>query len=429
MKKTIAQLLFLLIIATALGWYYGSPVGGALVGALLAIAWNLQKLYRLDRFMTHWDLNSLPEGDDAWSQIFSKAHYLRQRNLWHKRRYRSLLKEIRKSTDAMPDSAVLLNEYGEIQFCNAAAEKLIGIKSRQDRGQRINNFIRSPRFVQYLKSANQSQPIEIASPVIDDVLLSCQLLPYGGGQRLLLARDITDRQRLTKMRRDFVANASHELRTPLTVITGYLEGLVDDPSVPEAWGQPLLQMQMQSVRMNTIVNGLLELSQLETRGIAAATHEIDVCGLINSATESLQDESRLSPIKVDCASDVRLLGDSNEIDSVIVNLLSNALRHTPKDKDIRISWRRNDDGAVLQVADSGEGVPKQYLPRLTERFFRVDQGRGSTSGGVGLGLAIVKYIVGRHEGKLSIESELGMGTSVSCFFPTKRLATETVYQD
>ena len=249
-------------------------------------------------------------------------------------------------------------------------------------------------------------------------------MPYGANQKLLFLRDITERIRLNRMRRDFVANASHELRSPLTVISGYLDSLTEDPELQENWGQPIRQMQAQARRMNTVVSELLELSRLESAGRAGKDEAVDVGGLLAAAKKSYAGQDGIAAIDVKTQSTAQLLAAGNEIESLISNLLSNAVRHTPADGQITLTWRVDGGGAEIIVKDTGEGIPADQIPRLTERFFRVHRGRAREDGGVGLGLAIVKHVLGRHDGELSVTSEVGMGSEFRCRFPAERVVVD-----
>ena len=239
---------------------------------------------------------------------------------------------------------------------------------------------------------------------------------------LLLIQDITERRRLSAMRREFVANASHELRSPLTVVSGYLDTLVEDADVPDSWRKPCEQMQQQTMRMNKIIGELLELSRLESSGAAPADQAVDICGLLSAARKSHQDVEAQATVEVDCESRAQLTGSAVEIESLIDNLLSNALRYTPSDGSILLTWRVDDDAARLSVTDTGIGIEEEHIPRLTERFFRVDPGRSREQGGVGLGLAIVKHVLERHDAHLVIESTPGQGSRFSCLFPLSRIS-------
>jgi two-component system phosphate regulon sensor histidine kinase PhoR len=226
------------------------------------------------------------------------------------------------------------------------------------------------------------------------------------------------------MRRDFVANASHELRSPLTVVSGYLDALAEDTEIPADWVGPVGQMQVQARRMTQIVSELLELSGLEGGGRATRNEVVDMVGLLASAKKAYQGNADIAEIVIETDSSTQLRGDSTQIESVISNLLSNALRHTPADGQVTLSWRSGPDGADLVCTDSGEGIHEEHIPRLTERFFRVDRGRSRDDGGIGLGLAIVKHVLNRHDAELFISSGAGDGATFCCHFPARRLVVD-----
>ncbi|MEQ9562072.1 MAG: phosphate regulon sensor histidine kinase PhoR, partial [Woeseiaceae bacterium] len=362
-------------------------------------------------------------GDGIWSQIFARFSFLKQRSRKHKRRYRQLLREVRESTNAMPDGGIVLTADFEIILCNKAAQQLLNLKQRQDRGQRIDNMLRNPQFIQYLKSGVPVEGVEIPSPAQAGNWLLCRVVPYGGDQQLLLVRDITERKRLATMRREFVANASHELRSPLTVISGYLDTLADDPEVPAAWRSPVAQMRAQANRMNSIVAELLELSSLESSAIGRVEQAVDVAALLSSMKKAYSGSRQGPELVINCESRAQIMGRTAEIESVITNLLTNAMRHTPPGGQVTVTWRSDAGGAELEVRDTGEGIAEEHISRLTERFFRVDPGRSREDGGIGLGLAIVKHALERHDAELLISSELGKGSVFTCRFPASRIAT------
>lgn len=420
-RKLIIGLLLLLGGGAFLGWLYGRPELGLLAAALVALVWQVRLMFTFDRAVRTGDFDTIRYGSEFWSQAFSRIDKLRVRSQKHKKRYRRLLKEVRKSTSAMPDGAIILDNKFEIMMCNPAAQELVGFDPRLDRGQRVNNILRDPDFGAYLESDNYGDGVEIASPIRDGDWLYCRLVPYGQDQQLLLIRDVTERVRLNKMRRDFVANASHELRSPLTVISGYLDALATDASVPDEWARPLSQMQVQASRMTNVVSELIELSRLETAGSAPTDADVDVPALINTVCRSYEDQIGVPGIGCSLATDVHLRGSQTDIESVIRNLVSNAVRHTPSAGSVTIGWVRDGDDAVLSVTDTGEGIAEEHIPRLTERFFRVDKGRSRAEGGVGLGLAIVKYALSRHDAELSVESTVGEGSTFTCRFPAGRV--------
>lgn len=424
MPKSWRQLLFGLLLflgaGTAIGWLYGRPFVGLAFVALVALAWHLRHLFVFERAVSTRDFDAFRQGEGIWQQIFSHYRYASERAEKHKQRHRRLLTEIRKSTNAMPDGAVILDDNNEILMCNRAAKHLAGLKPRKDRGQRVDNILRHPELTALLAAGDYSQSIEIPSPVDPAGWLNCRVVPYGAEEKLLLMRDVTERMRLNKMRRDFVANASHELRSPLTVIAGYLDSF-DDDELPDTWAYPVQQMQSQADRMKSIITELLELSRLESAGPARRDDLVDVPALLSKAKRTHRDDRGIAEIELDIRSAAQLRGNDSQIESVIVNLLSNAIRHTPADGRITLSWRTSKKGADLIVTDTGEGIAAEDIPRITERFFRVGRGRAREDGGTGLGLAIVKHILSRHGAELDIASEVGKGSRFRCRFPADRV--------
>lgn len=425
-RRFFVGLVVFLIAGGLIGWLYGQPVVGLLIAALVALGWQVRQLLGFDRALRTGDFENFRYGEGIWQQLFSRFRYEREKSARRKQSYRQLLREIRKSTNAMPDGAVILNEENEIVAANRAAKELAGLKRKKDRGQRVDNILRDPALTRMLHADGADSSVEIASPLADGRWLNCRVVPYGADQKLLLLRDVTERIRLSKMRRDFVANASHELRSPLTVITGYLDALADDDQVPENWAKPVKQMQVQAQRMLHILGELLELSRLESSDKIKADEEVDVGGLLEETRQAFEGHADVATISIRRESSARLRGSAAELETVIVNLLSNAIRFTPRDGEIVMTWRADADGADLIVTDTGEGIDPEFIPRLTERFFRIDKGRSRESGGTGLGLAIVKHVLARHDAALIISSEPGRGSEFRCHFPKSRLVAAPV---
>ena len=393
---------------------------GLLIAALGCLFWQLRQLLSFERALRSGDFDDFRYGEGIWAQIFSRFRFEQERALRRKKSYRSLLREIRKSTNAMPDGAIIVDANNEMVTCNRAAKELAGLRRKKDRGQRIDNILRDPELTRLLQENDYTATINMVSPVDLNCWLNCRVVPYGADQKLVLLRDVTDRVRLSKMRRDFVANASHELRSPLTVITGYLDSLAEDEELPPAWIQPVSQMQGQAHRMQMILADLLKLSRLEASGPASLDDTVDVAYLLDKSKSAFEGHAHVARIRLDVRSSDLLHGNASEIETVIVNLLSNAIRHTPRDGDITLSWDAGKKGADLIVSDTGEGIDAEFIPRLTERFFRVDKGRSRDDGGTGLGLAIVKHVLVRHGAELIVSSEPGRGSTFRCHFPADR---------
>lgn len=423
-RKFLVGLVLFLAVGAVIGWLYGHTAWGMLAAALIALVYQVSRLLSFERALRTGDFDEFRLGEGIWEQIFSRFRFERERAVRRKQNYRLLLREIRKSTNAMPDGAVILDANNEIIACNRASKELAGLKRKKDRGQRVDNILRDPELTRLLHSEDYKSTIEMMSPMHDGRWLNCRIVPYGADQKLLLLRDITERIRLSKMRRDFVANASHELRSPLTVINGYLDSLADDESIPPGWQKPVVQMRRQAARMRQILSELLELSRLESAGPSKADESVDVGGLMESCRQAFEGHTNVAHIRIDAQSTAELRANKAEIETVIVNLLSNALRYTPADGDITMTWKSNHGGADLIVSDTGEGIDPEHIPRLTERFFRVDKGRSGDDGCIGLGLAIVKHVLARHDAELFVTSESGNGSDFRCHFPPERVVVE-----
>lgn len=420
-RKFVGSVLLVLFAGVLVGFVYDRVVWGLLAASLVVIGWQAWRLTVFERALQSGNFGAIRYGDGIWQQLYSRFRYERERGDNYKNQYNRLIREIRKSTDAMPDGAIVIDEHNEVVSCNRSAKSLVGIKRKKDRGQRVDNILRDPAVTRLLQVNDATESADFISPLHDDHWLNCRIVPYGAKQRLVLIRDVTDRIRVNRIRRDFVANASHELRSPLTVISGYLESIAEDDQLDGNLAKPIAQMRAQARRMETIITDLLELSRLESSGAAADDEAVPVPALIHGVQQAFAAGD--SPdIRVQVETDAAILGVTAEIESVLYNLVSNAVRHTAADGQIEISWSRDSGGAELLVRDSGEGIATEHLPRLTERFFRVDRGRARHDGGFGLGLAIVKHVLERHDAELSIASEPGKGSEFRCRFPAQRVA-------
>jgi two-component system phosphate regulon sensor histidine kinase PhoR len=357
-----------------------------------------------------------------WGDIVAQVVRLYRRKSYHKQRLVQLYRELRHSTAALPDGVIILSDQNEIVWFNRQAARLLGLKRPIDLGLRVDNLIRSPEFVRYLHGDDFAVPLVISAPAQSELYLALQVVPYGEGQSLLLVRDVTRQMRLEAMRKDFVANASHELRTPLTVISGYLDTLADDSSIDVAWAGPIRDMRAQAQRMNTIIADLLELSRLESTDGEAVREPIDVPAMLQRMQrDALARSQRPRQILLDLESEDGLYGSPQELESAFTNLLVNGIKYTAAEGTVRMRWWTDDEGAYFAVVDNGIGVPAEHIPRLTERFYRVDAGRSRERGGSGLGLAIVKHALQLHGGWLDVQSVEGRGSTFTCYFPSQRI--------
>lgn len=411
------------VLAGLLG---GLLFGRAWLGVALALAWYLTiQLVQLGRVLA-WlrtDRADLaPEAAGAWGELIGRVMRLFRRRRFHKQRLLRLLRELRRSTAAMPDGVVVLNPQAEILWFNRTAGRLLGLRGRSDIGLRIENLLRQPEFIRYMRQHRNEPPVTISGRAGGGQQLSVQIVPYGAGQLLMLVRDVTQAARLEAMRKDFVANASHELRTPLTVISGYLETLAGDPGVDPALAGPLREMQRQALRMGSILADLLELSRLEASDRPVQGRPLDVAALMAQLRQDvLARSSHLERVEVQADSRQRLLGEESQIHSAFANLVNNAANYTPAGGVVSLRWWSDERGGHFAVKDTGIGIAAEHIPRLTERFYRVDAGRSRATGGSGLGLAIVKHALQRHGAQLQILSREGLGSEFICHFPPERL--------
>jgi two-component system, OmpR family, phosphate regulon sensor histidine kinase PhoR len=417
----IVRLLGVVAIAATVGFFLGQvqfTVVAVLAGYL---GLTFVRLYRLERWLKRRRTETPPDFQGVWGDVVALIMRIYRRKQFHKRRIVQLFREFRRMTSAMPDGVIVLGTDREILWFNRNAGRLLRLRRKVDFGQRIDNLIRHPDFARYVAHGDYTMPIVVRSALDAEAHLALQMVAYGS-QQLLLVRDVTRQIRLEAMRKDFVANASHELRSPLTVITGYVDTLAEDPGIDPMWQAPLEEMRRQTERMRAVVDGLIELSRLESTSGEAGQELVDVGGMLTLIRRDvLALEYRPAKIGLDLASDAKLLGAESEIHSIFANLISNAVKYTPPEGRIDISWWVDADGAHFSVADSGVGIAPEHIPRLTERFYRVDPSRARETGGSGLGLSIVKHALQRHGGSLEIESEEGVGSTFTCHFPQRRV--------
>ncbi len=419
--------LSLLTLAALAGWLLGSTLLGLLGGLALLLALHLYHAAQLLAWLRKPKKRELPDGVGIWRDVYQLSLDRHKQARKRKKRLGAIVREFRASTTALPDAAVVLDRLGCIVWFNQAAIGLLGLRGQPDIGLRINNLLRHPDFHSYFgQNGTQDQGVEIPAPSDSESTLWIRVIPYGNGQRLLIARDITELKRVEISRRDFVANASHELRTPLTVLRGYLDMMGEESGQSgqlSVWKDPIEEMRRQSSRMQCIIADLLRLANLESGAGYADLNPVDmpalIAGVIEEA-EHLSDDQHSIEAEVD--ENLHLLGEQADLHSVVSNLLSNALRYTPPGGRIRLRWAREADEARLSVIDTGIGIAARDITRLTERFYRADVARSRETGGTGLGLAIVKHALERHESSLSIRSEPGRGSEFRCHFPARRLS-------
>lgn len=417
-------------------------LGGLMAGGLLWFAIDFSRSARVLRWLRVGDIASAPVMRGAWGEAADRARRLLRAREQKTQESIVRLQEFLAAIQASPNGVVLLDAEGRIEWCNQTAAEHLGFDAQRDLQQHIGNLVRDPGFISYFAGGNFAQEVVIpgrSNTPARPSRLSVHLHPYGEGRRLLLSRDVTALEQADAMRRDFVANVSHEIRTPLTVLTGFVETLQSLPLNEDERARYLDLMAQQTERMQTLVNDLLTLSRLEGSPPPSTSEWIAVRGLMARTgqeaqflSETLSSSGRdvgsqRHQLSFDSAPDVEVAGSYNELLSAMSNLAGNAVRYTPAGGQIQGSWKMLPDGrAEFAVQDSGPGIAAEHIPRLTERFYRVDRSRSRETGGTGLGLAIVKHVVQRHGAELRIDSTQGKGSRFAIVFPASRIRLAVV---
>ena len=427
----VASALTAMAIGAALGWVVGNlvhwPHLGAMSGAALSVALVALRDAGRGRQLRAWLRGAQDQPAPRDTGFWGELGYRVERSLRQREREtaqeRTRLQQFLSAIEASPNGVMMLDANEQIAWCNSQAADHFGIDPERDRLQRVTNLVRAPAFVAHLQAGNLDQPVVFASPR-GLATLSVLVRPYGEGMRLVLSQDITERERTDAMRRDFVANVSHEIRTPLTVLAGFVETLATVPLTATERPRVLSLMRQQTDRIQALVDDLLTLAQLEGGPLPAADRWAAIDGTLQTVLADAQDLSGgRHHITLEAQASWQVAGVEAELCSAMGNLVSNAVRYTPDGGTIEIRWRvRDGDGcAEFEVRDNGIGIAREHLPRLTERFYRVDGSRSRDTGGTGLGLAIVKHVVQRHGGELDIQSEPGKGSSFRLVFPAARV--------
>lgn len=433
----------LLISGATLGYFWAQSqelqvtfylVVGSLVGAMLWWFWDAIRGLRVVYWLRYGDLAEVPNTFGLWGTVVDRTRRLLRERDRAINASEQRLQDFLSAIQASPNGVVLLDENFQIEWCNLTAAFQLGIEPERDLAQRIGNLVRDPIFSAYMMISDVAEPIVIEgrgkNPNIP-LRISIQRHSYGEGKQLLITRDVTVVEQADAMRRDFVANVSHEIRTPLTVLAGFVETLQTLKLTTEEQDKYLALMASQAHRMQSLVDDLLTLSRLEGSPIPGFTNSIVLSQLVEACQSESQQLSKLlfqekiSQVIVfetdPVIQNYLLMGEPRELQSALSNLVSNAVRYTPQGGRIEVHTFLSADGNLnLQVKDTGPGIAPEHLPRLTERFYRVDRSRSRESGGTGLGLAIVKHVMQRHGGQLQITSIAGQGSCFNLVFPPTR---------
>ena len=409
------------LFAGAIGGYLWG-LGLAVLLLTFAIAFHLYNLGRLHQWMQNPRVDNVPGSFLLWQDIFDRLYAQVRSQKKSQDRLAHALDRFTSAGEALPDGVVILDEHDRIEWCNPAATQHLCIDRVGDVWQIITNIVRQPALRDYLRSQDFTHPVILRTTRPQEHVLSVQLVPFDFTRKLLLSRDITQLDRVQTVHRDFIANVSHELRTPLTVVGGFIETFIDMPDLdPAVRNQQLQLMYDQTQRMTRLVDDLLTLSKLEN-GQQMKEEEVDIPQLMRLMQAEADGLSQgRHNIVLGTVAQHRLLGNHDELHSAFGNLVSNAIRYTPAGGTITLNWKVEGGHGYFSVQDTGIGVAPEHLPRLTERFYRVDRGRSRSTGGTGLGLAIVKHILQRHQAQMQVKSKLGEGSEFAMKFPTHRL--------
>lgn len=427
MTKTLFSIALWALLGALCGSWLGAATGWAVfsLGLLIMVLVSGLQLSRVAHWVKDID-NSPPASVGPWDEVLAPIYRRLRKNRRELARLRGGVDGIMRAAEALPDGALTLNAQMELTWCNQIASEHIGLDPKADRHHSIFNIFRVPEFARYARQGSWPAPVLVRTHIGGQRRsLLVQMTRYGLGEFLIITRDVTQVEKLETMRKDFVANVSHELRTPLTVLSGFLETLHETPSdalTEEQRSRYLGLMREQAERLKATVADLLILSALESTPHANGK-PVALATVIGDALEQAHSLSAgKHEFQIDVDDGLSVIGVESELRSAVSNLITNAVHYTPSEGTIKVIWQRNADGsASFSVDDSGIGIASQDIPRLTERFYRADQGRSRATGGTGLGLAITRHVALRHSAELGIESRLGAGSCFTLNFPASRV--------
>lgn len=426
-KRLVMELVLCCLPAAILGLIFGHLPWFLLLAVTGLLVWHFWNLLRLSWWL--WVDRSMtpPPGRGSWDPLLYGLHQMQLRNKKRRKELGNLIKRFRSGAESLPDAVVLTTEEGTIFWCNGLAQQLLGLRWPDDNGQNILNLLRYPEFTRYLSQKDFARPLTLV--LNNGRHLEFRVMPYSDEQWLLVARDVTQMHQLEGARRNFFANVSHELRTPLTVLQGYLEMMQDQTLEGPLRDKALGTMREQTSRMEGLVKQLLTLSKIEAAPAMVLNEKIDVPLMLRVVEREAQTLSQQrQTLQFDIDPTLKVFGNEEQLRSAISNLVYNAVNHTPEGTHITVSWKRVAGGVGFSVTDSGPGISAEHIPRLTERFYRVDKARSRQTGGSGLGLAIVKHALSHHDARLNIESQPGKGSTFSFVLPERLIVSEKVVQ-
>ena len=413
------RIFFLTVLAAALGFYYGYPMIAVIITLVCLVAYWLYQLRRVQLWL-HDPVQPPPDVYGIWGDLLAQIYLHQRKNKEAQESLQSAVNYLQDSFASMRDGVVMVDEQGAIAWFNKAVEPLLGLRYPDDTGQTLTNLVRAPEFNTYFLGDDYVLPLQYCTTGDVPSHLRVEITRFGEGARLLFVRDVTAAVRMERIRRDFVGNVSHELRTPLTVITGYLGTfLTDTDRFPPPYQKALRQMEQQAQRMENLLKDLLWLSRIESEDREGEQELVNISALLAELRDEVVGTNPGRALELEIETSHRVCGDYRELYSAVSNLVNNAIKYSPEDGLVKVSWRQQGDSCLLTVRDWGMGIDPVHFSRLTERFYRVDDSRSSATGGTGIGLAIVKHVAMAHGAQLQIDSQLGEGSTFTLVFPVR----------
>ncbi len=413
------NIIAVVVVLGLVGWYYGYPLQAVILALCGVIAFWSYQMHKVRQWLQD-PVSTPPDVYGIWGELLARIYFHQRRHKKVEKRLQSNVRYLEDSFSSMREGVVMVDKAGGIKWSNEAAEPLLGLRSEEDRGQTLTNLVRDPEFTDYFLGDDYSKPLHYLPMANPKRHLQVEVSRFGGSERLLFIRDVSSEFRVEQMRRDFVANVSHELRTPLTVITGYLDTMASqEDALPTNFTRALEQMRTQAQRMEALIKDLLWLSRIEHEVGASPHQSVDIPGMLRGLQQEVAEAHPEVNMALDLQSEAHVTGDYKQLYSAISNLVLNAVKYGSGEEPIQVRWEADNGGCLLTVQDRGQGIDETHIPRLTERFYRVDDSRNAASGGTGLGLAIVKHVAVAHGATLGIDSKLGRGSTFRLHFPTR----------
>jgi len=423
----LQSLLWAFIALILIGLMVGELSWVLVTGLFSYLCWTIYQSVRLHRWLYRPKENdSIPESYGLWGDLFEGLYQIQYQNRLTQDKLKSMVLRVQMSANALKEAVVMTNSKGEMDWWNDAAGDILGFRRESDRGQLISNLVRDPAFKRYFNSKRYQDPLEITSPINQNLMLRVSITLFGEEDRLVFAQDMTRIHRLEQMRKDFVSNVSHDMRTPLTVIRGYIETFQDSSDTPKKWGRPLKSMIEQTQRMEILIRDLLLLAKYETADLSGGQTSVDIHSMLKMICHDAKVFSGEKQQKIELLFEIDgtclVLGDERQLHSAFSNIVYNAVKYTAALGQIKLRWWQDSRGVHFSVKDTGRGFDPVHIPHLTERFYRTDPSRAdfsqdNSNGGSGLGLAIVKHVLINHNGTLEVHSAEGKGSEFICHFP------------